>query len=104
MVCEIFYNDDPLTAVQFFNLLRMRYDSLNFYYLDDREAVVIPVDESSEEKVDEIRELALRKGLLCSDVSASWPEFLSDDILAVEPAGDFLVVREVRGKYMQTAC
>ncbi|MCD1293455.1 hypothetical protein CUJ83_00385 [Methanocella sp. CWC-04] len=101
MVCDACLPDGPMSAVQMFNYIRHRYGDMRTYFLRDRDIIVIPVYDGMDEDVDTIRELAVRKGLNCSTVSAAWPEYLSSDILSSEDACDFLVISEIKGKYVQ---
>lgn len=101
MACSLCYGDTPLNAVQLFTYLRHRYPELPAYFRRDRDVVIIPEGEGTEETLDAIREIALHSGLCCSEVSAAWPEYLSPEIAAAESAANFLVITEIRGKYSQ---
>ncbi|CAJ37665.1 hypothetical protein [Methanocella arvoryzae] len=101
MACHLLYDDSPMTAVQIFNYIRHRYPDIGAYYRGDREIVVIPEAEGIEEAVMSIRELAVRKGLNCSEVCAAWPEYLGQEILDASGASNFLVIAEIKGKYSQ---
>lgn len=101
MVCEIFCGEGPMTAAQFFGYLRHRYAEMSAYFNREKDAVVIPLDDGVQEAMPGIMEMATRKGLYCTTVSAAWPEYLDGDILAAETCAEFLVVYEVKGKFIR---
>lgn len=101
MACNLLYDDSPMTAAQLFNYLCHRYPDMAAYFRRDRDVLVIPVAEGMEEAVQSIRELAVRKGLNCSEVCAAWPEFISPEIADYGETSDFLVITEIKGKYSQ---
>lgn len=103
MVCSLLYDDSPMTAVQLFNYVLHRYPDLGAYFNRDRDLVIIPLAEDTDETVQSIRELAVRKGLNCSEVCAAWPELLGPEIRDLAQASEFLVISEIRGKY-STPC
>ena len=95
-------DDGPMTAAQLFNYIRLRFDGLPASFLSDRNAVIVPLLPGTEAAAEEIRELAVRKGLSCSQVSAIWPEGLGAEVVSREEATDFLVISEIRGKFLQS--
>lgn len=90
-----------MSAVQLFNFIRHRYTDMRAYFNKDTDMLVLSVYEGMDEEIGHIKELAVRKGLYCSEVNASWPEYLDSDILSCELTSDFLVITDIRGKYMQ---
>ena len=101
MACNLLHDDSLMTAVQLFTFIRHRYPDLSAYFQRDLDLVIIPDLEGSEETLQSIRELALRKGLNCSEVCAAWPELIDSEILARADTANFLVIAEIRGKYSQ---
>lgn len=101
MVCDIFCGDGPMTAAQLFSYIRHRYAGMSVYFNRDKDAVIVPMKPDNEDAVSGIMETAARKGLYCTTVSAAWPEYLDDDIICEEVGVDFLVVYEVKGKYIR---
>ena len=99
MACHLLYDDSPMTAAQLFNYLRHRYPDMDAYFRSDRDILIIPEFEGMEEHVQSIRELAVRKGLNCSEVCAAWPAFLGPEIADTAGASNFLVITEIKGKY-----
>jgi hypothetical protein len=81
-----------MTVAQMFAYVRHRYGDMQAYYLKDRDVLAIPLSDVNPEVAASIRELAVRKGLICSTVSAVWPEMLGPEILALDSASDFLVI------------
>ncbi|WP_424359734.1 hypothetical protein [Methanocella sp. MCL-LM] len=102
MACHLLYDDSPMTAVQLYNYIRHRYPDMGACFRSDRDILIIPELEGMEEPVQSIRELAVRKGLNCSEVCAAWPEFLGPEIAGIAGATNFLVITEIKGKYSQT--
>lgn len=101
MACNLLYDDSPMTAVQLFNYIRHRYPDMAAYFQSGRDILVIPEVEGIEETVQSIREMAVRKGLNCSEVCAAWPEFLVPGMVDLSGASNFLVITEIKGKYSQ---
>lgn len=97
MACHLFYDDRPMTVAQMFAYIRHRYDGLQEFFLEGRDVIVVPLLPGTEEAACGIRELAARKGLSCSQVSAAWPEYAGPDIATVTGASDFLVIAAIRG-------
>lgn len=100
-LCQSCLKDGPMSAVQLFTYLRHRYPGLPAYFIRERDIVIIPLSEATAEASDDIRELAVCKGLNCSDVSAVWPEQLGADIVGTVGVSDFLVIAQITGKYLQ---
>ena len=92
MACHLASGDGPMSVVQLFNYLRHRYAGLPAYYLKDRDVVAIPLSVDAGEIAAAIRELAVRKGLACSEVSAAWPELIGPELALAVEAQLFLVV------------
>lgn len=101
MVCDIYYHDGPMTAAQMFTYVRHMHGDIWAYFVKDKDLVIIPIQPGIGDTLDDIREMAFKKGLCCSEVNAIWPEYIDGDILSAESASDYLVINEVRGKYMQ---
>ncbi len=100
MACGITYDDDSLmTVTQMFTYIRHRYEDLRAYYLEDREVIAVPLSGTPGEAIAELRELAARKGLACSEVSAAWPELIGHELTDIEDARSFLVIAQADGKY-----
>lgn len=101
MACNLVYGDGPMTVVQLSTYLRHRYDDLQAYFLKERDVLVIPLIPGNEDVIGQIRELAVRKGLSCSQVNAAWPEYLGQEIALLQDFSDFLVITEISVKYLQ---
>ena len=101
MACNLLYDDSIMTAVQLFTFIRHRYPDMNAYFQRDLDLVIIPAVEGSEETLQSIRELSMRKGLNCSEVCAAWPELIGSEITAMVDTANFLVIAEITGNYSQ---
>lgn len=94
MACNLIYDDSPMSAAQLFTYIRHRYGDLRAYYLADRDVVAIPLADDALEAVMGLRELAARKGLVCCEVSAAWPELVGPELASLDGALGFLVISQ----------
>jgi hypothetical protein len=101
VACNLIYDDSPMSVAQLFTYIRHRYGDMRAYYLRDRDVLAIPLSDDNEEAMASIRELAVRKGLTCCEVSAAWPEMVGPELASIDGAAGFLVISCIRGKFMQ---
>jgi hypothetical protein len=104
VACNLIYDDDSvsMTVAQLFTYIRHRYADLQACFFRDRDVLAIPLSDDTEETLASIRELAVRKGLTCCEVSAAWPELAGPELAGFDGASEFLVISMIRGKYLQT--
>jgi hypothetical protein len=101
VACNIYYDDSPMSVVQMFTYVRHRYADLQAYYIGGRDVLAIPMSGGNEEAIESLRELAARKGLVCCEVSAAWPELAGPELTGLDDAPEFLVISRITGKYLQ---
>lgn len=102
VACHLAGDDDsPMTVTQMFTYIRHRYGDLRAYYLEGREVIAVPLSGEPGEAIAELRELAARKGLACSEVCAAWPELVGPGLAGIEDARSFLVISPITDKYLR---